>query len=108
MIAPSVVRDLMLRVWGEQTCRISPGDWPRVRGKLFSDAKSSDSASIRASYRPRFEAAVDTIVSACEHGMPDDLERVIYCAFPAFDVEHRKLLARALIEACDADEGDLR
>jgi hypothetical protein len=84
----------MLRaVWMAQACQREI-DRDRVFDALMS-ARSVGGAPVRASYRPRFNTAVDTIIGALANA-PDDLVMVVWRAFPMLDNAHCQQLAAAL------------
>jgi hypothetical protein len=66
---------------------------------LFSDARNKDGAPVRASYKPRFDAAVTTLVDLIDRGVRDpvELELAAHFAFPPLDFPHRVQLADELI-----------
>ncbi len=100
-IAIDTVRTALLAIWGEQTCRLRPADWPRVLAELMRDAASSYQGGYgRASVAPLVASAVDTLASAFGADvLPDDPTLTVWRCFPRLDHQHCAELAKQLIVA---------
>jgi hypothetical protein len=101
MVAEETVRELLRTVWMQQAC-MRPTDRDRVFDALMKDSSPPADGTTRykrASLRPSFDSAVDTLVRAFANGPPADPIGTVWRAFPRLDKQHREKLAELLIAA---------
>jgi hypothetical protein len=83
------IREILIRVWGEQACQVKPQDWPEV----FEHYMVGNSK--RGSFKPYVDGAVIMIGDWLDAGhkiTTDDMWR----AFSKFDAAHREKFLAAL------------
>ena len=86
------IRELLLRVWGEQSCQTHPQEWPDVLERMMQPT------SKRGSYKPYVDGAVIMIGDWLDAGhkiTTDDMWR----AFSKFDAEQRENFLAAALKA---------
>jgi hypothetical protein len=82
----NLVRDLLVRTWGDQSCTVRRADWEdHVFDALVKDGRSVDGAPDGA--------------GACTTGIPNNVDQVVYLNFPLLDAAHRALFVQRLREA---------
>lgn len=88
------VRELLLRVWGEQACQHS-SDWPEVRSKLLAKM------GVRID-----EAVAEMSELFANDTYAEDPVYAVWRAFPMLDRRHSAELAALLTRAASARRGE--
>jgi hypothetical protein len=94
----ATIRELLLKVWGEQTCQIRPSDWPAVLQRLLKAAPMDGERERypRGSLAPAVNEAAARI-EVLLRTPQSDLAFEIWRAFTKFDRAHAARLADVLI-----------
>lgn len=93
MITSDRLRELLLAVWGQQSCQ-NPEHWPDVLARLMKDGGSGENQ--RASFKPRVDEAVARLAEAYRFGIPIDAPELIWRWFPMLGRDQRIELAALL------------
>jgi hypothetical protein len=98
MITEDSVRTALYDVWGKQACYF-PHQWPDAFKRLTGPSDAQ-----RTSLKPRFEAAIISLVEAYRDKPPPEAAALalIHQAFAHLDATHRSDLHRRLTELAEA------